>query len=71
MQIKVINKSSNPLPAYETKNSAGMDLRAFLTVHLHGNCRQRPVAELSFKHFERSVKNHGKVFTRASANHSQ
>lgn len=29
MQIKIINKSNNPLPAYETKSSAGMDLRAF------------------------------------------
>lgn len=31
MKIKVINKSSNPLPLYETELSAGMDLRAFLT----------------------------------------
>ncbi|HYH57477.1 MAG TPA: dUTP diphosphatase [Anseongella sp.] len=30
MQIKVINRSTNPLPAYETAASAGMDLRAFL-----------------------------------------
>ena len=30
MQIKIINKSNNPLPAYETSGSAGMDLRAFL-----------------------------------------
>ncbi len=28
MKIKVINKSNNPLPEYETKGSAGMDLRA-------------------------------------------
>jgi dUTP pyrophosphatase len=31
MQVKIINKSNNPLPAYETKGSAGMDLRAFIT----------------------------------------
>lgn len=31
MKIKVINRSSNPLPLYETELSAGMDLRAFLT----------------------------------------
>ncbi len=31
MQIRIINKSNNPLPAYETALSAGMDLRAFLT----------------------------------------
>ena len=28
MKVKVINKSSNDLPAYETAGSAGMDLRA-------------------------------------------
>lgn len=30
MKIKVINKSSNALPSYETIASAGMDLRAHL-----------------------------------------
>ncbi len=30
MKIKIINKSDNSLPAYETEHSAGMDLRAFL-----------------------------------------
>ena len=30
MQIRIINKSNNPLPAYETSGSAGMDLRAFM-----------------------------------------
>lgn len=30
MQIKVINKSNNDLPKYETIGSAGMDVRAFL-----------------------------------------
>lgn len=28
MQVKVINKSKNPIPKYETSGSAGMDLRA-------------------------------------------
>jgi len=28
MKIKIINKSEHPLPLYETKASAGMDLRA-------------------------------------------
>ncbi|MBC7912671.1 MAG: dUTP diphosphatase [Pyrinomonadaceae bacterium] len=28
--LKVINRSNNPLPAYETELSAGMDLRAFI-----------------------------------------
>lgn len=32
--VKVINKSSNPLPAYETIGSAGMDLRANLETPL-------------------------------------
>ena len=29
MRVKIINKSNNALPAYETASSAGMDLRAF------------------------------------------
>ena len=29
MKIRIVNKSSRPLPAYETEHSAGMDLRAF------------------------------------------
>lgn len=31
MQIRVINKSQHPLPAYATAQSAGMDLRANLS----------------------------------------
>ena len=31
MTVKIINKSSNDLPQYETKGSAGMDLRANIT----------------------------------------
>ena len=30
MQINIINQSNNPLPVYETTQSAGMDLRANL-----------------------------------------
>ncbi|MBS1626168.1 MAG: dUTP diphosphatase [Bacteroidetes bacterium] len=30
MQVRIINKSNNPLPAYETAGSAGMDLRAYI-----------------------------------------
>ncbi|MEO6148980.1 MAG: dUTP diphosphatase [Mucilaginibacter sp.] len=30
MIIRVINKSDNPLPSYETLHAAGMDLRAFI-----------------------------------------
>ncbi len=30
MEIKIVNKSNNKLPAYSTLYSAGMDLRAFL-----------------------------------------
>lgn len=30
MEIKIINRSNHPLPAYETVASAGMDLRASL-----------------------------------------
>ena len=30
MKLRIVNQSNNPLPAYETVNSAGMDLRAYL-----------------------------------------
>ena len=30
MKIRIINKSPNSLPKYETVNSAGMDIRAFI-----------------------------------------
>lgn len=30
MVVKIVNKSNNPLPKYETSGSAGMDVRAFL-----------------------------------------
>lgn len=32
MNVKIINRSRHPLPAYETSGSAGMDLRAHLDV---------------------------------------
>jgi len=32
IEVKIINKSSNPLPEYATEGSSGMDIRAFLTV---------------------------------------
>ena len=31
MTVKIINKSSYPLPSYETIASAGMDIRAYIT----------------------------------------
>ena len=31
MEIKIINRSRHITPKYETKNSAGMDIKAFLT----------------------------------------
>ena len=31
MEVKVINKSNNPIPKYSTAQSAGMDLREFIT----------------------------------------
>ena len=30
IEVKIINKSSNPLPEYATAGSSGMDIRAFL-----------------------------------------
>jgi dUTP pyrophosphatase len=34
MNLHIINKSNNPMPAYETEFSAGMDLRAFITENI-------------------------------------
>jgi len=34
MQIRIVNKSTNPLPQYATKASAGIDLRANLKVDI-------------------------------------
>ena len=31
MEIKIINKSTHQLPAYESAHAAGLDLRAFIT----------------------------------------
>jgi len=30
MEVKIVNKSANPLPSYSTSSSAGMDIRASL-----------------------------------------
>ncbi|MEJ8842390.1 dUTP diphosphatase [Lacibacter sp. H375] len=37
MTVKIINQSNNPLPAYATEGSSGMDVRAFIneTITLH------------------------------------
>jgi len=43
MKIKVINKSSHPLPHYETIASAGMDLRANLTESILLNPMERAI----------------------------
>lgn len=32
MNVQIINQSTNPLPAYATEGSSGMDIRAFLNV---------------------------------------
>lgn len=39
MKIKIVNKSNNPLPAFQTSGSAGMDICAFLEepLILHSN----------------------------------
>ncbi len=41
MKIKVINKSNNSLPAYETIHAAGMDLKAFLDESVYLKPMQR------------------------------
>lgn len=44
MKIRVVNKSNNILPAYETPSSAGVDLRAYL-----------PEGSLSIKPMQRAL----------------
>lgn len=44
MILKIVNQSNNLLPAYETVNSAGMDLRAYL-----------PDSELVIKPMQRAL----------------
>lgn len=41
IEIKIINRSSNPLPAYETEGSSGMDLRAWLNENITMQPMQR------------------------------
>jgi dUTP pyrophosphatase len=31
MEVRIVNKSNNPLPEYGTEHAAGMDLRAFIS----------------------------------------
>jgi dUTP pyrophosphatase len=41
MQVKIINRSSYPLPQYETPGSAGMDLRAAIETAISLNSLER------------------------------
>ena len=41
IQVKIVNKSSNPLPGYETAGAAGMDIRAELNTPLQLKPLQR------------------------------
>ena len=34
MQLKIINKSNNPLPRYESAQAAGMDIRCYLSAEM-------------------------------------
>jgi len=45
MIIKVINKSSNPLPHYESPLSAGLDIRAFLEESIFLKPRERALVK--------------------------
>ena len=40
MQVQVINKSQNELPKYETRNSAGCDIRSTVHTELKPGARQ-------------------------------
>jgi dUTP pyrophosphatase len=41
MKVRIVNKSENPLPSYETIYSAGMDLRAWLEAPIELNPLER------------------------------
>lgn len=45
MQVKVINKSQHPLPAYETNASAGMDVRANIDAPITLNPMERTLVK--------------------------
>jgi dUTP pyrophosphatase len=49
MKIKVINKSANPLPEYQTVFSAGMDLRANLEAPVTLNSLERKIISTGLK----------------------
>lgn len=49
MKVKIINTSSNKLPAYETTGSAGMDLRANLKQAIHLQPRERVLIPTGLK----------------------
>lgn len=46
MKVRIINLSNNPLPAYQTDLSAGMDLQAYLP---EGNIVLKPMQRLLVK----------------------
>ena len=43
MKIKIVNKSNNPLPSYESESSAGMDLKAFTSNDITINPQERTI----------------------------
>ena len=43
IKVKLINKSNNPNPCYETLGSAGVDLRAFITEDDGGSITLKPM----------------------------
>lgn len=45
MKIKIINKSDNALPTYETGSSAGMDIRAFIPETITLNRLERAIVK--------------------------
>ena len=44
--VKIINKSNNPLPAYATPGSAGLDLRAFISEDITLESLERAVVPM-------------------------
>lgn len=78
MEVQVINKSPNKLPAYETSGAAGMDIRADFSrvdenpIKIYGDCeiKRTPEGKILFKigRFSRAIIPTG-IFTAIPENH--
>jgi dUTP pyrophosphatase len=48
LQVKIVNQSNNPLPAYATEGASGLDLRAFLSKPIELKSLERQLIPTGF-----------------------